>query len=84
MQQPDIKPGNYYVSCRDDNGRTLMLLGPFVNDHAKALSMVNIGDKLAQESGDPKAWFYSYGTCRTDPATFSKPGIFNAKAGLAA
>lgn len=35
-QQPDLSPGNYYVSVRDGE-RMNVLAGPFVNDHAAAL-----------------------------------------------
>lgn len=64
MQQPDTKPGEYYVSVHDA-GRTALLLGPFTNDHAGALAMVDKVREKAYEI-DPKSWFYSFGTCRLD------------------
>lgn len=76
-QLPDTKPGNYYVSARRDNGDAVCLLGPFRDDHAKALSMVDAGREAAEASGDPRACWYSYGTLRTD-YDYDRPGILNA------
>ena len=39
-QAPDNQPGNYYVSVIDGK-RVGRLLGPFENDHAGALAMVD-------------------------------------------
>ena len=48
MQEPDNKDGYYYVSCVDYK-RTGFILGPFKNDHAKALSMVAAARDLARD-----------------------------------
>lgn len=82
-QQPDTKPGNYYVSVvRGSDYR--LLLGPFVDNHAGALEMVEAVRKKAEEL-DPKAHWYAFGTCRAET---SAPGIlnkfFNATIGAAA
>lgn len=62
IQAPDTQPGEYYVSCRNGS-RYALLLGPFTNDHAGALAMV---DKVTEKAHqlDGRAAFYSFGTCR--------------------
>lgn len=64
MQTPDTKPGEYYVSVVD-GPRASRLLGPFTNDHAAALAMVDKVREKAEEI-DPRAAFYAFGTCRID------------------
>jgi len=68
MQQPDNKPGAYYVSVVD-GPRVGRLLGPFINNHAGALTMVEAARKKAEEC-DPRAVFYAYGTIREDVKLF--------------
>jgi hypothetical protein len=75
--QPDTAPGNYYVTVRRDDGDFRCLVGPFRDDHAKALSLVPKARRVAQEV-DPKAVWYSYGTIRT-VYDYDKPGILNDK-----
>lgn len=77
-QIPDTKPGNYYVSALRDNGDHAPLVGPFRDDHAKALSLVSVATKAAMDSGDPRAPWYAYGTMRTG-YDYDKPGILNEK-----
>ena len=77
-QTPDTKLGNYYVSCRRDNGDAVMLAGPFRDDHAKAVSLVWAATNAAMNCGDPRAPWYSYGTCRA-AYDYDKPGILNDK-----
>lgn len=77
-QQPDIKPGNYYVSVRRDDGDFRLLVGPFPNDHASALAVVDRATKVATDL-DPRAWWYSYGTALMAPE-HDEPGILQ-KAG---
>lgn len=75
-QQPDTAPGNYYVSVIDpDTGRFGLLLGPFKNDHAAALAMV---DKVRAKACDldPRAYWYAFGTCRL-PEDYEEPGRLN-------
>lgn len=77
-QQPDNKPGAYYVSVAK-GGDWRPLLGPFVNDHAGALAMVDAARKKAEEL-DVKACWYSYGTVRVDIDSSDLPpkGILNS------
>jgi hypothetical protein len=77
MQTPDTQPGAYYVTVLDGR-RYGRLLGPFIDDHAGALAMVDVVRKRAEEL-DPRALFYSFGTCRV-PADDSIPlraGLLN-------
>lgn len=78
MQAPDTKPGFYYVTARD-GGRTALLVGPFEDDHAQALALVDAGRRAAEEV-DSRAVFWWFGTCRSD--TDLGPGKLNAKLGL--
>lgn len=80
-QEPDTKPGHYYVSVRDGD-RTALLLGPFAH-HEAALDAVD----EVREAGyrvDPKAAFYAFGTCRLpdDDRQPIRYGKFNAQFGL--
>lgn len=62
-----------------DDGNWRPLLGPFVNDHAKALGLVDAARKKA-EAMDSRAVWYSYGTVRvplSDPNCM-RPGILNS------
>lgn len=73
-QTPDIKPGNFYVDVVREDGEYRLLAGPFVNDHASALEALPAVKALALEL-DPRAAWYSFGTCRTDE--YSGAGILN-------
>ena len=76
-QQPDNKPGAYYVTVIREDGEWRPLVGPFLNDHAKALSMVEPARSKAQEL-DPRAWWYGFGTVRLDVSPEAAPqGILN-------
>ncbi|WP_293000011.1 hypothetical protein [Nevskia sp.] len=79
MQTPDTQPGAYFVTARSDDGATFWpMLGPFVNDHAAALAMVDKARDKATEI-DPRAWWMAWGTTRLDadhPAA-AKPGRLN-------
>lgn len=83
-QQPDTKPGMYYVSVMD-GARTGRLLGPFENDHAGALAMVDKVRDKAQEL-DPRAAFYAFGTIRLsgDDSVPIRAGLLNKYFGLPA
>lgn len=75
-QRPDTAPGNYYVSVIDPyTGRFGLLLGPFKNDHAAALAMVEKVRAKAEEL-DWRAHFYAFGTCRL-PEGYDRPGRMN-------
>jgi len=76
-QVPDTKPGNYYVTAQRDDGRHAVLAGPFPNDHAAALALVDRA-RMEAEQVDPRAVRYAYGTARF-PETFTEPGKLNAQ-----
>ena len=84
MENIDTRDGEYYVSVVD-GARYALLLGPFVNDHAAALSRVEAVKKFAQ-SIDPRAIFYAFGTCRLpgDDTVPIRAGKFNAEFGFPA
>ncbi len=62
-QQPDTRPGFYYVTAID-GARYARLLGPFAN-HAGALAAVD-AVRIEAEQRDPWASFWAFGTCRAD------------------
>ena len=74
-QQPDTKPGNYYVSARRDDGDFRCLVGPFRDDHGAALALVDKARTIALDL-DPRAPWYSYGTLRMG-YDYDKPGVLN-------
>lgn len=82
-QQPDTKPGYYYVSVIRDNGDTRLLAGPYPNNHAAALADVERAKHIAQDI-DQKAVWYAFGTCRSDddlgPGILNKHGFMEARA----
>lgn len=64
MSTPDTKPGAYYVSVvRGSDWRPLV--GPFINNHAAALDLVDAARDKAM-SLDPRAVWYAFGTVRID------------------
>jgi len=73
-QEPDTKPGPYYVSVTD-GPQFAVLLGPF-EKHKDALDRVEDVRAKAIEL-DPFAHFYSFGTVRMKPS-YLKPGKLNA------
>lgn len=79
VQMPDTKPGNYYVTIRRGD-RYQCLAGPFRDDHAMALSLVDKARKLATDL-EPRAVFDSFGTARL-PSEYEKPGLLNEALGL--
>lgn len=82
QQAPDTKPGAYYVTVIDGprHGR---LLGPFFNDHAAALALVDAARAKAEEM-DPKEIWYAYGTARfpDDDSVPLRFGVLNGHFGL--
>lgn len=79
--QPDTKPGAYYVSAVD-TGRTALLFGPFMNDHAGALAAVDKVRKAACDV-DPRAHWYAFGTVRLYDRETYPLGSLNNLLGLA-
>lgn len=61
-QHPNTKLGDYFVSALDGK-RFALVSGPYVNDHAAAISDINECRSLVEEI-DPRAVFYAFGTCR--------------------
>lgn len=80
-QQPDTKPGAYYVTVID-GPKVGRLVGPFINDHAAALAMVGKARAIAEKM-DPRACWYAFGTCRIDIDGAMRPGVLNAQCGVA-
>jgi len=72
-QQPDSRPGHYYVSVVRSGTDWRPLLGPF-EQHAAALARVDKARAKALEL-DPKAPWYSYGTVRAEH--YAGAGILN-------
>lgn len=74
-QKVDKKPGYYYVSLVDGD-RYSLLLGPYTNNHQRALEMVEDVKKKAIEL-DHFAHFYGFGTCRVDIDVEPRWGVLN-------
>ena len=68
----------FYVSVVDA-GRYQLLAGPF-KTHQDALDMVDAARDAALNYGDPKAWFYAYGTVKM--VNGHRSGILNGKLGI--
>jgi hypothetical protein len=79
VQQPDPRPGFYYVSVAD-GPRTARLRGPFVDNHAGALAAVEAARATLQDL-DPRAAFFAFGTCRCE--SNHGPGYLDAREGVA-
>lgn len=79
-QAPDTQPGNYYVTVID-GARVGRLLGPFPDDHAAALALVDVVRDKAIEI-DPRAHFYAFGTIRTDATVPARAGTLNQLFGM--
>ncbi|MGF7178388.1 hypothetical protein [Azospirillum doebereinerae] len=77
-QQPDSRPGFYYVSIVRDS-RVGLLAGPFIDDHAAALAWVERA-RAEAERCDPFAVFDAFGTVRLTSS--AKPGVLNSILGL--
>lgn len=76
-QQPDTRPGHYYVSVVSGD-RYGLLAGPF-DTHQSALDRVDECRGLA-ERHDERACWYAFGTCRREDGNVI--GQFNAELGL--
>lgn len=78
VQQPDSKPGAYYVSVRRGASDWRPLVGPFWDDHAAALALVDKAQAKATDL-DPRACWYYFGTVRLDVDRDAAPaGILNS------
>jgi hypothetical protein len=73
--KPHEPNASFFVSCIEDEGkrRNSFLLGPYTT-HAEALANVERGRDLAVRN-DPKAYWYSFGTCAIVEPTGTK-GVF--------
>lgn len=69
-QEPDPRPGFYYVSVRDpdDPARFGLLAGPYPT-HRQALDLVPTVRSLAEDVNWRSA-FYAFGTCRTETGEY--------------
>lgn len=67
-QEPDTRPGDYYVSVRDLSGRYKITCGPFPDDHPAALAAVESVREAAERSDHEQtrrlATWGAWGTCR--------------------
>lgn len=83
-ENPDPRPGLYYVSVVD-GGRYALALGPF-DTHAEALARVDdVRDYCHDYDGKTRSWFWGYGTCRIEPSDDEpKRGTLNVQFGEAA
>lgn len=81
-QIADTQSGAYYVTVIDGK-RLGRLLGPFYDDHAAALAMVDKVRAKAEEL-DPRAFWYAYGTCRipSDDSVPIRCGLLNKYFGM--
>lgn len=73
-QQPDLRPGFYYVSAIDGT-RSARVRGPYPT-HAEALAMVDESSRVLTTI-DPRAHFYAFGTCRSEADL--GPGYLDAR-----
>jgi len=70
LDEADALPGHYYVSIRDERGRTALAFGPFTqtrpgkDGHAQALGAVRTVRRYLMDSDWRNAPWYAYGTCR--------------------
>lgn len=85
-QEPDTKPGDYYVTAFDrasnaGHGRTAFLLGPFRDDHAAALSRVAEARRYVEEHYARAVW-WAFGTARLDTADGNPVGKLNETLGM--
>jgi hypothetical protein len=65
-QQPDTRPGPYYVSAIDGSKIHLMA-GPYAQ-HTEALADVERARDIADKA-DARAHFMAWGTCRAEGST---------------
>lgn len=65
VEVPDLQPGQYVVTIKDDNGRIGYLLGPYA-EHQVAIDNKPRARRLAS-AADPWSDFYAIGTVRFAP-----------------
>ena len=79
-QQPDTRPGNYYVTCSEGDPAVdgfYYCLGPFRDDHAKALSYVEpVRAAYLRHDGTGRAHWMRFGTVLA-PDGYDKPAVGN-------
>lgn len=83
-EEPDPRPGHYYVSVIDpDTGRAFIAAGPWP-DHATALATVapvrrrarELSHRASQRARDLTTWG-AFGTCRLAPEADAPTGPMN-------
>ncbi len=78
--QCDTREGHYYVSAIE-GGKYVLLAGPFVDDHRRALDLVGRVRSIAEKKYYCNPFDTRFGTARTEK-TYDKPGLLNADLGL--
>jgi len=58
----DPRPGNYYVSVRNEKGKTRIVRGPYAS-HREAMLAIR---ETETTCGDPRAPWYAWGTSRSE------------------
>lgn len=70
LAEADGKPGHYYVTAKDERGRTAFLLGPFTqpvigqSGHARALAAVRKARRYCNDHNLNPFNELAFGTCR--------------------
>lgn len=72
-QQPDPRPGFYYVSAIDNRDRSYRIAGPWLT-HQEALDQVEPVRRYAAELSPQSVW-YKWGTSRLETAEPSRLGV---------
>lgn len=88
LAEADAKPGRYYVTARDETGRTAFLVGPFMQPtwgregHARALGALRAARRYVADNY-PRSMGWTFGTSRIslyDPAPAGKlNGLLHAR-----
>lgn len=76
-QQPDTRPGAYFVSGIHDAKGMVLLVGPFFNDHAGALALVNAAKAYICQHWPRYHFEVAFGTVRL-PADTKEIGRLNS------
>lgn len=84
LSEADARPGAYYVTARDESGRTAYLLGPFIQlkpgqtAHAQALGLARRARRYVSANfSSVRTMGYTYGTARIAKFTQIPSGKLN-------
>jgi len=64
-QEPDTRPGFYYVDMIGHNRDVALLAGPYPT-HAEALAMLDTARRIAAQTNRNQTVFASFGTLRSE------------------